>query len=431
MKPAEDEFIAHIRESLTEHEEAYVPGAWERFEKKGRRGRGLLWLASLGTAAAALLIGFAVFYTGNKMPAQQVAEYTGAQQAPGPLPGVAGPEAAAKKPVEAARVPRNRNTPLRQKEVFTTAGRNNKTSNPALMVSTAKPDLAAAPVTLTPGQPVQVLKTMPEPIVPATENAAVVTAVDDGMRTKTPVETDPKRSFQEFLDAEMKTAPAMAQAKPAIKKQDKWEMGLVVAPSIGNGKKINMGYGLSMAYALSDKVSIGTGISYSEMGASKDLTRGGDGVQNSPGPATAMVMDTKSLQSVDANLVGLDIPIELKYYFSKKFYTNVGLSAFAVLSQQQSHNYLKGSVESRVSEPMASSGFNAVFTQKSISEPVSPAEARNDKYLGFYNISFGYKQKISDKRSLAVEPFLKLPVKEFTKENLYLLGTGVRLKFDF
>jgi hypothetical protein len=72
-----------------------------------------------------------------------------------------------------------------------------------------------------------------------------------------------------------------------------------------------------------------------------------------------------------------------------------------------------------------------VFSQRSVSEPVPTGEIRNNKYLGFYNISFGYKQKVSEKQSFSVEPFMKLPMKEFSKENLYLIGTGIRLKFDF
>ena len=66
MKPVDDGLFAHIKESLTEHEEAYVPGAWERFNKKERKRIVWPWFAGLGSAAAALLIGFAVFFTTQK-----------------------------------------------------------------------------------------------------------------------------------------------------------------------------------------------------------------------------------------------------------------------------------------------------------------------------------------------------------------------------
>lgn len=429
MKPEDDELIAHIRESLTEHEEVYLPGAWERFEKKERRGRGLLWFSSLSAAAAALIIGFALFYTSNKTPDKETVKLTKTKDI---LPNkVKLPDTAVLSEVNKTgtvrNITENLKTAVAQNEAIAVQRSNNNISNSPLIVKVKQPD--SGPAIDSKDLPVQV-KTDPVPIVPDLKNGAVASA-EANLVAETPAKTDRPRSFQEFLDAEVKTNPALAQTKTTAKKNDKWEMGLVVAPSIGNGKKLNMGYGVSMAYALSDKVSISSGLSYSEMGASKDLSGSSERMSDSPAGPLAMVQETKSLQSVDASLVGLDIPIEVKYYFSKKFYTNVGLSAFAVLSQKQNNNYLQGTVESGLVNYTNPSGFNAVYSQKSVSEAVPSAEVKNDKYLGFYNISFGYKQQISDKRSLAVEPFLKLPVKEFTKENLYLLGTGIRLKFDF
>lgn len=416
MKPEDDELIAHIRESLMEHEEVYLPGAWERFEKKERRGRGLLWFSSLSAAAVALLIGFVFLFNASNKTADKgtvrLTNIKGTVADKVELPDTAG-LAEPDKTGATRSITENLKIKVAQNEAVTAQRSNNKLGSNPLIVNTQQTELR--PVIDTTGQPV-LDKTAPVPIVTVAE---------------TPAAKDPPRSFQEFLDAEVRANPALAETKTSTKKDDKWEMGLVLAPSIGNSKKLNMGYGVSMAYALSDKVSISSGLSYSEMGASKDLSRKTEGPQNSPGGASAMVHETKSLQSVDASLVGLDIPIEVKYYFNKKFYTNVGFSAFAVLSQKQNNNYLQGMVEPRLSDQGNPAGFNTVFSQKSVSEAVPAAELRNDKYFGFYNISFGYKQKISDKRSLSVEPFLKLPVKEFTKENLYLLGTGVRLKFDF
>lgn len=427
MKPEDDGLIAHIRESLTEHEEAYNPGAWERFEKKERKGKRLLWLTSLTAAAVALMIGFALFYTSHKTLQKNTDLYTKiskpVQDTTAVLP------VPAKKTAPVPGIAERLNTRIVHNQAVTKQRSNNNISSSPLIVNTQPAVVPVRAVSPVKEPSVQEPKTSTAPVAVMMEKKEViVAAADSGVMAKTQEKTNKPLSFQEFLNAEVKTNPQVAQTKSVAKKSDKWEMGLVVAPSIGNGKKLNMGYGVSMAYALSNKVSISSGISYSEMGASKDLTNNGERAFDSPAPSTAMVSETKSLQSVDANLVGLDIPIEIKYYFSKKFYTNVGLSAFAVLSQKQSNNYLQGVVENDLTNQ---SGFSAVYTKRSVSEAVPSAEVRNDKYLGFYNISFGYKQKISDKRAFAVEPFLKLPVKEFTKENLYLLGTGIRLKFDF
>jgi len=435
MKPAEDELLAHIRESLTGHEEAYAPGAWERFEKSeggAHKRRRLLWLLSLSSAAAVLLIGFALFFTNshqnpvNKIPQQVQTKTDQPQQVREQRPS--GQKITADLTGGAAKtITEKFNTPIAENKAVVVQRENNNVPNSPLIVTSKQPSTRkAADVPVKPID--ETIKTEVLVVAPSVKKA---NPVDSGLIAKTPPKAGKPRSFQEFLEAEVKANPQLAQAKTTAKKSDKWEMGVMVAPSIGNSKKLNMGYGVSMAYALSDKVSIGSGVSYSEMGATKDMTRGREGVLNDPSASTAMVAETKNLQSVDASLAGLDIPLEIKYHFTKKLYTNFGVSAFAILNQKQSNNYLQGSVETLASPDLSQPGFNAVFSQRSVSEPVPTGEIRNNKYLGFYNISFGYKQKVSEKQSFSVEPFMKLPMKEFSKENLYLIGTGIRLKFDF
>jgi hypothetical protein len=437
MKRADDELFAHIKESLTEHEEVYFPGAWERFEKKeGKRG-GWLWLVSLSSAAAVLLIGFAVFYSNNKIlvpqPVQDRAKVETAKQSTDVLPN------AAVELIPQRSITENLNTKVAENVGVVAQRKNNLVANSPLIVA-VQPDKPVQQATVSNEQPVVVRAqnsvVNANPTNLAKKNDMISAAVDSGsiakvlVKENAPVTEGKPRRFQDFLDAEVKASSnALASAKPSAKKADKWEMGLVVAPSIGNSKKINMGYGVSLGYALSDKVSISSGVSYNEMGASKSMTGGGN-TYDSP-TTSAMVSNTQSLQSVDANVIGIDIPLGIKYNLSKKFYTNVGVSAFAVLSQKQNNNYLKGSLEYAVQDASNTLALKTVFTTKSVSEPVPSAELPNDKYLGFYNISFGFKQKLSGSKSFAVEPFMKLPMKEFTKDNLNLIGTGLRLKFDF
>ncbi|WEK19373.1 MAG: hypothetical protein P0Y49_21600 [Candidatus Pedobacter colombiensis] len=434
MKRADDELFAHIKESLTEYEEVYAPGAWERFEQKERRRGGWLWLASLSSAAAILLIGFAIFYGSNKKlenKAEQHAKVRTNKQNTDTLPKTATKEIAQRN------IRENLNTKVAENAGVVRQRKNNLVANSPLIV-TLKPDQAIKQAVIPNEQPaVSQMQINGTRMAAVGKKDGVPLAVDSGhiakalVKENTPVKEEQPRSFQDFLDSEVKTnGNVLAATKSTAKKADKWEMGLVVAPSIGNSKKLNMGYGVSFGYALSDKVSISSGISYNEMDASKSMIGGGGDTYASPS-TTAMISNTQSLQSVDANVVGIDIPLGIKYNLTKKFYTNIGVSAFAVLSQKQSNNYLKGSLEYSVSDPANVSGFKTIFTTKAVSEPVPAEEIRNDKYLGFYNISFGYKQKISGSKSFAIEPFMKLPMKEFTKENLNLIGTGLRLKFDF
>ncbi|WP_316816739.1 outer membrane beta-barrel protein [Pedobacter nyackensis] len=431
MKPVEDELFAHIKESLAEHEEAYTPGAWERFEKKERKRTGWIWFAGLSSAAAVLLIGFTLFYTADKTQDNELPQQVNNNASKQNTDVVKGSETAPLTAIE------NLETKITENRNIVEQRTNSNVPNDPLIVVT-KPSVTNARAVVPIVQPV----VSDAPGIPSNpkvngfgDKKEVIVATSEVVakavaNEKDSAKTNKPRSFEEFLDAEVKSNSAVAALKSSAKKGDKWEMGLMVAPSMGNSKKLNMGYGLSMDYALSDKISISSGISYNEMAATKSIG-GNNRMMDAPGPPMTMASSTKNLKSVDANLVGIDIPLGLKYHLSKKFYTNVGVSAFAVLNQKQNNNYVQGGVEYVPTNESNVAGFKAVFQEKTVSEPVPTGEIRGDKYLGFYNVSFGFKQQISGSKAFSVEPFMKLPMKEFTKENLYLIGTGVRLKFDF
>jgi hypothetical protein len=434
MKPVDDELFAHIKERLTEHEEVYTPGAWERFEKKGKKKVGWIWMASLSSAAAVVLIGFALFYTGGNIQNKNIPQHVKndpTEQKIELVPDMTPEEATPA--IENLKKELTENKNIVEQRIRNNVPKNslivklNQPVNSKSTIPMIQPSNSSVKGTVLNADSVGISNNtgqLDKTVVPERIAQVPVKEVDTVKEKKT-------LSFQEFLDAEVKSNSAVAALKPKDKKADKWEMGLMVAPSIGNAKKLNMGYGLSMDYALSDKVSISSGISYNEVGATKSMTSGG-GQMNAPSGPMAMVQETKSLKSVDANLVGIDIPLGVKYYLSKKFYTNFGVSAFAVLNQKQNNNYLKSGVEyAPATEQIGNTGFKALFQTREVSEAVPSGEIRGGKYLGFYNVAFGFKQPISGSKAFSVEPFMKLPMKEFTKENLYLIGTGVRIKFDF
>lgn len=430
MKPLDEELFAHVKKSLTEYEEPYVPGAWERFEKKEKKLPVWLWYGGLSSAAALFVIVAALFYSSDKPQNKAVQQQVKTE--PKETYSDALADSRAQRPQVVTdrlkiKISENKKTTPRTTTHY-------PVNDPVEeYVVSQKPVGFAAPLNalnekITTQNPSTILVTNKKDL---TENvikdeASAKRIIDE----KDTVKVSKARNFQEFLDAEMKSKNAVASLKSGAKKMDKWEMGLMVAPSMGNAKKLNMGYGLSMDYAVSDKISISSGISYNEMAASKSI--GGDGRTMDSPASMAVVSDTKSLKSVDANWVGVDIPLGIKYHLSKKFYTNVGVSAFAVLNQKQQNNYVQGSVEYDASaDQLSSTGFKAVFQERTVSEPVPSEEVGEDKYLGFYNVSFGFKQQISGRKAFSIEPFMKLPMKSFTKENLYLIGTGVRFKFDF
>jgi len=414
MKLPEDELITHIRESLMAHEEDYAPGAWEDFIKEEPKKRGLFfWLGGLTSAAAVLLIGFGLFFvlTKKDLPKNREVAGTKAVKDGAVLPGVSDVTsgvASGKKEGTTVSTTKN-NSSSRAVEVI-------ETQQMATDLNTNEPRSAVAQIET--NQPTINSGAKPERIVPQEQVVTQVPAVDK------------KQSFEDFLIGETKQNRIANTGKSTNKRESKWEMGLVVAPSFGNSKKLNMGYGVSMGYALSDKVSINSGISYNEMGASRTIENPPNTAMMSMSVGGEVANESKELKAVKAQLRGIDIPLELKYHLSKRFYANVGVSAFAVIDQKQQNTFIESKVAPQAYDS-ENSVAKAMVLNRTVSEEAPKEEVKNDPYLGFYNFSVGYKQKISKGKAFSVEPFVKLPMKELKQENLYLIGTGVRLKFDF
>ncbi|TKC04889.1 hypothetical protein [Pedobacter frigoris] len=404
MDPSEDELIAHIRQSLAGHEEAYVPGAWEKFNNEEDRKRPVLWIWSLSGAAAVLLICAGLFLLVNKNPDHEQGKKNGTTaivKIPSAVKEVENPVVTKNVKAEHADV-------IVRKPAKTSLFSNAKSENNSA---------AADPISISNIDPASAIAVNKPVNQPVNNTPVAVGAIKDDTQVKTK-----NNSADPFL-RQGAIASANNSTKDLNKRNAKWEMGLVLAPSFGNTKKLHMGYGVSMAYALSDKISLSSGIAYNEMAASKNVSA----------PVTMGIAKTKDIQSTEAKLIGIDIPLEIKYHVSKNVYANVGVSAFAVLDQKRNNTYLEDKIvqNSYVASDGSSRSEAYAVSEKVVEEAPVEAEIKNGRYLGFYNFSVGYKQKISKNNSVSIEPFMKLPMKEVTKENLRMLGTGVRLKFDF
>ena len=409
LKPSSEneELIAHIKDVMGSHEEPYAAGAWENFNKEEGKVRGLIfWMGRLSSAAAVLMVGIAIYFYANQTESVIISKKAIAEHSA--------------KIEERTKAPLNPLDVL-PKEQESSANPSSKSAIDEIIINRDE-EVVANVVEIKPTQtakePMQVEEVIAQqPVVSASPVAT------EASIPKKPL------SLDEFLAKENKINNTAAKPEKALD-QNKWDLGVVVAPSFGNTNKLNMGYGLSMAYNLNSKVSIGSGLSYNEMGATKDII--GNNAPNSPSAANALVNDTKSLESVNTKVSGIDIPLELRYNLSSRFYANVGVSAFAVINQQQNNVYLQGSVVQRSAmNPAGDQQTLSFFVTEKVSETAPEAVNQSSKLIGFYNFSFGYRQKISKGKSIGIEPFMKVPMRDVTKENLRLMGTGLKIKFDF
>ncbi|MES2829144.1 MAG: hypothetical protein V4687_13355 [Bacteroidota bacterium] len=401
----ERELISQIKSGLADYELQYVPGAWENFQKKEqKKKRGLVfWMGGLSAAATLLVIGFGIFSylnRGNKLSGEkaQLVNYK-------------------------TTVPQISRTVKKSDGVVQ--------ETPKAAVKTIEDDTQES----TPVKTINGSILMGDQIAivaPDSQKDAYVkefkAAVIDPITTveKVADKTGPV-TLEEFLANETIRNQASSTVVQAGK-SNKWDLGVVVAPSVGNNKRLNMGYGMSMAYNVSEKIALGSGLSYNEMTASKDIAM----VNAYSSSNTAFANDSKNLESVNTVVTGIDIPLELKYKISNRLYANAGVSAFAVISQKNNNIYQQSRVVQASSiSPNGDKQPQSFLVSEKVTEAASPSETKQTGIIGFYNFSFGYKQKITKDKSIGIEPFLKVPMKDISKENLRLMGTGLKIKFEF
>ncbi|MCZ4222260.1 hypothetical protein [Pedobacter rhodius] len=432
------ELIDHIKDNLQAHEEAYAPGAWERFSVQEEKKRSGFIYWPLWSAAAIILIAGSVFFLQyNRLSKDESIVKTSKQkikqqksvikeQSPqatilaGQLPGEINPDTGNSPEIESNSIP--------QGQILTFEQKNGLANN----LTDITPAIAAGlhDTNVLENQSILLGKVYSDRI----SSNMIINKVEISPEKK---KTYPaKITFEQLLEQDSHQNSLVKNEKS--KSSAKWEPGIFVAPSMGNDNKVNMNYGFSLSYNLADKLSISSGIAYAALSTTGNPSAGNSNISdatpnaNFSAKSVAYSSASKSLESVNANVRGINIPLELRYNINSKFYTGIGVSALAVLNNKQNNNYLVSSAQNTtVANTMGVSEQKMLLVTERVSEPQNESSATSDKYIGFYNFSLGYKQKISKKNNFAVEPFLRLPMKTFSNDNLNLTNGGVRLKFDF
>jgi hypothetical protein len=418
------ELIDHIKTKLQQHDEFYSSGAWERFSEKENKGRGFVYWPLWIAAALILVFGGTFLVLDNQYHKQDLV--------------IEKPKAIEKNiPSQVDNDEMQKITRLKPSNAPLVKG--HQVQNRLASSNNQQKSLAVS----TPENTNDRIIEIGNPNILSNSLANIPLTSYGGGNFKITAERkkeklSKKSTFEDLLAHDSK----INELKTATKSSgnSKWEPGVYVAPAMGNDNKLNMNYGFSLSFNLGSKLSIGSGIAYSSLSStSNPSSQNGnpsDAIASSM-PASGTLSsyssnNVRSLESVKANVRGINIPLELKYNISNKFYTGVGVSALAVLNNRQDNNYLVSSGKNvTVANSAGVTEQRMLIVTERISEPQTQSLNLSDKYIGFYNFSLGYKQKISKKTDFAIEPFLRLPMKTFSNENLNLTNGGLRLKIDF
>lgn len=225
-----------------------------------------------------------------------------------------------------------------------------------------------------------------------------------------------------------------------FKLMDKLALGAFLSPT-STDNKVDLGGGLLLAYQLTDKLALRTGAAFNqyEVGILPSKISGKKNIhdrpQDSPVSSDMPYRVTASLPNINAvtgKVQTLDIPLEVEYKLSKQFYTSVGVSYAAVLSQERFNHYqeladpLMFSTTSDTGKP---TNEEIKVVDKKIASNEGNVETNG--FGGFINLSIGRKTNISKTFKMSVEPYVKFPVGQFKRADMNYTNGGIKIITNF
>jgi hypothetical protein len=197
----------------------------------------------------------------------------------------------------------------------------------------------------------------------------------------------------------------------------------------GSNNQFNVGAGVTSDIRVTDNLKISTGVlvgqnSLTYASQLPPPTSSSTSLVAASNYATMTklslyTVSAPQFRSYDASLIGLDIPLNLKYVFKpgkRETYILAGVSSGTFINEKYTYSYsnpaLFTSGVSQVQGQSASSNFSSFYFAKTL------------------NFAFGTGYTFGTNRVI-IEPFLKYPLDGLGSQQLKFGAGGVNLKFDF
>jgi hypothetical protein len=238
----------------------------------------------------------------------------------------------------------------------------------------------------------------------------------------------PARGMQALFDKESKAAPVTEEKKLIDKKV---LFGIYAATYVnyakGSNKQFNTGAGITSDIRLTENLSISTGISVGQNTLSYNssvaypqiaMALATTSSHNFAADGNALPALVPSSKDLNANLVNLDIPVDLKYTFTQRkgtTYVAAGFSSGTFINETYSTTY-NYSVGNNSSAQQSQDATHKTFDSFYLAQMV--------------NVSFGVGYPLG-KNQLIIEPFFKYPLNGLGDQHILFGSGGINLKFNF
>lgn len=215
--------------------------------------------------------------------------------------------------------------------------------------------------------------------------------------------------------------------KPQIIKKDRFKISVDANTyysfsDAGVNDALNLGFGLATELKLTKRLSLNSGVLLNRQTASFDgNNRSTSDFKLASFSTLAAVPEA---QITNAKLIGLDIPLDLKFDFKvgqiKSFITS-GISSYSVINEEYINDY-----------SIVNYSITGILTSNVTDKRKNPVG--NFSYFKFartINFSFGFLYPLSKKSTISVEPFMKYPLSGLGYQDLKIGSGGLSFKLNF
>lgn len=192
---------------------------------------------------------------------------------------------------------------------------------------------------------------------------------------------------------------------------------------IGAKDNINIGGGFLTEYIITDKISINSGLLLANhhLNTQNNSLFGGFLKVDAAESTFAGSSETEIL------LVGLDIPLNVKFNFDRIF-ISTGVSSLVYLKESYSESYYVENTQ-EVYNPETDS-YETLYLYDNVYDTDERGAFQTFDFAKLINFSVGYKIPLK-KGKLILEPYAKIPIGKLTAYSISYGYGGFALKYDF
>lgn len=449
-----DDLFDHIRKELNDHEEPYVLGSWERFEKHreqaNRKRKRMLFFRA---AAAVLIAGLISVYLWIAFSSSAAVEQISGQQQPAiGEPGApaieatpqelfsgAAPESrrtdssGAESPVAASRPVEESSSPAEDAEFI------ERSAEPA----SSAPDPGAQPPSgretpfydsskfyaLYPIQPVHLMDTY---LYPGADESIENTFTDAKPASVTQSSrTDQIVQSSSLVTKEDLQSPGRKSDRDAVTFSVAYASMMNIHDSetdLGSGAGMYADWNFAPRFTLSTGLAISqNNLSYRDRQeqflAAAELPEVKVSAVEDP-----VVMSGDQLSSVQLNFLNLEIPFDLRYHISDRFSISAGFSSVTFLREEYDYTFEWAHRPQTFGSSMNESEIpESVVTYRTSHKESEPALSEIN-WGAFYTFSAGYQHKIFNDYTLSFEPFFRIPAGRVSSRGIRYSTGGLQLR---